>query len=383
MPSAYRQALFFYLPRGHHLSHAKLLLQQDVTIDWITTQQFVDKLDEDLSATGVRAHIIADTLASGYEAWSHLRHFLKATPRFHEVITTSFDEMWCPLFACGILGKPPLPTDCALSGIWVGAKFSNERKSQLKWRMYTYIVRKICRTLARSHGRVLFFNEALRTEVNVGISPQDAHALPCPDPYQWAIDFKDSSAHSTEPICLLAGYHSRRKGTLWALNALSNWSGPLIRVVIAGTCEDPESMATSIAKLPAAIEVDWINDRVSETRLSDLYRQATCVLLPYRQVGGSSGVFVNALAHGCPVVSPDFGEVGRKTKELRCGVVFEHDSPQSFCHALHTLLSKESDVFDQESVLPYLQENSPEAYTAALLGRSYAKHLSNVAPKRF
>lgn len=366
-----RQALFVYIPKGHHLSHVKMLHEMGLLVDLITTKDFIDKLDVDLTDLSVKVHCIEDFLESPSSAYQKLRAFLVENPGYDEVITTSLDEMWKPLLWRFVLGRPPLPNEVALSGIWVGANFIYRKCRDLKRIVCMRVVQKICRGLVSADGRVLFFNETLRETMISKLRNMQAHLLVCPDPYQGAILPAANGCRGSRedpPMLLMAGYHTARKGTLWALQSLAGWSGPRIRIVIAGVCEDVVSIQNAIKELPATVEVECLNRWVSDDELSAYYRSASAVLLPYRKFGGSSGVFVNALAHRCPVVVPDWGVIAQRTRKYNLGLIFEHDSRESFLSAISGLLESSFTVAACDGVDTYLDENSPEAYANCLMG---------------
>ena len=368
--TAKRQALFVYIPRGHHLSHVKMLHELGVLVDLITTREFVEKLKVDASDLSVAIHYLGDALKSPSRAFQRLREFTAENQRYDEIITTSLDEMWQPLLSRSFLRQNPMPAGVALSGIWIGANFIYRGNSDLKRLVCECILKRICRSLVGGGGRVLFFNETLRELMVTKMPELIAYLIVCPDPYQGEVRLVDDDilAEDAEvPTLLMAGYHTQRKGTLWALQALAKWSGPSISVVIAGVCEDADALNDAIGRLPETVEVDCMNRWVDDEELSFLYRSARAVLLPYRRFGGSSGVFVNALAHRCPVIVPDWGVISERTREYNLGLIFEHDSKASFLAAIGKALSSILEDRRGGGLDIYLEKNSPKAYIGCLL----------------
>ena len=146
------------------------------------------------------------------------------------------------------------------------------------------------------------------------------------------------STRSEAPCLLFAGYHSERKGTTWALEALSAWNKPL-RIRVAGPLEDPKLVDKLVGKLPGCVTTLIDSQRLSGAALAEHFRASDFVVLPYRKFGGSSSIFVHAMHHGKPVLATDYGMLGRQVRSLECGRLFQPDDRADFLRQLDQLIT--------------------------------------------
>ena len=59
------------------------------------------------------------------------------------------------------------------------------------------------------------------------------------------------------------------------------------------------------------------------------FKMTTHIILPYRRFYGSSGVMIQALGYGIPVLVPENGIMGHRVKKHKLGLVFDDKSPES------------------------------------------------------
>lgn len=59
------------------------------------------------------------------------------------------------------------------------------------------------------------------------------------------------------------------------------------------------------------------------------FKMTTHIILPYRRFYGSSGVMIQALGYGIPVLVPENGIMGHRVKKHKLGLVFDNKNPES------------------------------------------------------
>lgn len=113
---------------------------------------------------------------------------------------------------------------------------------------------------------------------------------------------------------------------------------PDARLVVAGDVLDPVEPTRELArKLGLGDRIDWRLGFVPDAEVADLMREASAVVLPYRQAD-SSGVLAAALGHGRPAVVSDVGSLGETVNEFEAGRVVAPDDPAALAAACRELL---------------------------------------------
>lgn len=62
---------------------------------------------------------------------------------------------------------------------------------------------------------------------------------------------------------------------------------------------------------------------IDPSTIKHFFKSANLMLFPYRKFYGSSGVMLQALGHGVPVLSPDFGIMGHRVKKYGLGITYD------------------------------------------------------------
>jgi glycosyltransferase involved in cell wall biosynthesis len=103
---------------------------------------------------------------------------------------------------------------------------------------------------------------------------------------------------------------------------------------------------------------------INQETLDDLYAACDCVLMPYRNHTGSSGVLVHAAAAGRPVVAPDYAVVGDYVKRHDLGYTFEHLNLQSLSDAMARAI--EGDYVQSGAAKSFVEKNSKDRFVEEL-----------------
>jgi glycosyltransferase involved in cell wall biosynthesis len=176
-------------------------------------------------------------------------------------------------------------------------------------------------------------------------------------------------------LFLFFGDISGRKG-LWelinALDALTTEEMQLISLAIVGYAEPhfERRLAPKLERLAAATPISITRRAayVDEAELGHWFTAADVVLAPYMQHVGMSGILLLAAAFRRPVISQDFGPMGRLTRDYRLGLTVNPSDPSALAAAIRSFLGDTPPpVFDAEIAFALAKEQSHEKFTGTLL----------------
>lgn len=143
-------------------------------------------------------------------------------------------------------------------------------------------------------------------------------------------------------ILLFCGTIRSDKGVDILLESLKYLNKKEIILVIAGKVDDTYDFNLS----KKITEIGWDNNIVlhlnyiPDDLLNMFFHVADCVILPYRKSFlGDSGILTTAIGHLCPVIASDIGEIGRKVKDYRIGLLFEPNDPLHLSDKIRTFLN--------------------------------------------
>lgn len=111
------------------------------------------------------------------------------------------------------------------------------------------------------------------------------------------------------------------------------------------------------------------------------FRSASHIILPYRNFAGSSGIMIQALEYGIPVLVPDFGIIGHRVRKFGLGAVYnqndERGLDKSFIH-----FSKSEPSSYRHSIQQFMQYQSADLLQSvledAIAGKNPSKDLPEV-----
>jgi glycosyltransferase involved in cell wall biosynthesis len=154
-------------------------------------------------------------------------------------------------------------------------------------------------------------------------------------------------------VFLLFGYLTERKGVLALLHALHGLPAdvaPRVAVVLAGKVEP--AIRPQVRDLCQGIELDrpdlWLHvedRRVSSGELDALVRRSDVVLAPYQRFVGSSGVLLWAARLGKPILTQEFGLLGRLVKDYQLGLAADCSDPPALAAAIRSFVRDGAEAF--------------------------------------
>jgi glycosyltransferase involved in cell wall biosynthesis len=253
------------------------------------------------------------------------------------------------IFPLGALKRVPI----SLSGIVFLPFFfyrSETANASFGIRMFNAMQDRLVRTRLLSHPdlRVVFFlDEAVVDRLN-GAGTTRVVFLPDPvrlpdrilGPEEVADRRRRFGVADDRKLFLLFGELGPRKG-LWklfaALRELTAEECARAAIALVGHAEP--AIEDRIARETAALSGSPISvirrtGYVSDAERDAWFDVADVVLAPYLRHTGSSGVLLLAAACRKPVISQDFGQMGRLTRENRLGLAVDTFDPKALAQAM-------------------------------------------------
>ncbi len=180
---------------------------------------------------------------------------------------------------------------------------------------------------------------------------------------------------SGRTLLVLFGYLTERKGALTLLDALTELppeEALRIGIFFAGRIA-PEIAAQFEEKfrhLGTVQPMLWLgceNRRLGDDEVDRLLARADIVLAPYQRFVGSSGILLWAARAGKPVLTQNFGLIGRLVRDGHLGLVADVDSESGLLAAIRRIVHDGIDAFfDPGSVQSFVAERPPQRFAAAI-----------------
>jgi Glycosyl transferases group 1 len=167
--------------------------------------------------------------------------------------------------------------------------------------------------------------------------------------------------------CLLFGYLEPRKGIGLLARALGEGADGLqVRIAGSPAPEYKEQLEQELDEMRAGgVRVDAQLRRISDAEAAASVASARCVVLPYLNHYGSSGVLAESAALQTPVVSTREGLLGHTVREYGLGLTVDPTDPSALRAAILELNQASSSDRFAAGMRRYLAAHSPEAFANA------------------
>jgi glycosyltransferase involved in cell wall biosynthesis len=190
---------------------------------------------------------------------------------------------------------------------------------------------------------------------------------------------------------ILFGSLQRRKGVLELLKALpllDGRTGERVAVMIAGRIDDEvRADVVAGARHVAATRPDiWLHvedRRLTSGEIEALVEGCDVILAPYQRFVGSSGVLLWAARAGKPVLTQDFGLLGRLVRDHGLGAVADVTDAGALAATLADFVrAGPQRHFDRQAAARFAAIRTPQAFSAAVLaGGDAPQTVSNNAAR--
>jgi glycosyltransferase involved in cell wall biosynthesis len=172
---------------------------------------------------------------------------------------------------------------------------------------------------------------------------------------------------------LLFGHLTERKGVITLLEALRLMPAHIagqIAIVLAGKVE--AGIRDRVAELYRQVLTEkpalWVHledRRVSSGELQALITRSDVVLAPYQRFVGSSGVLLWAAGAGKPVITQDYGLIGRLVRDHELGISADVTDPKVLAAAIGDMLARGPHVFiNRVTARSFAAERTPDDFAA-------------------
>jgi glycosyltransferase involved in cell wall biosynthesis len=176
---------------------------------------------------------------------------------------------------------------------------------------------------------------------------------------------------------VLFGYLTERKGLLVLLDALARVDrelAPRIAVTIAGRVEpalrasvDARVRHVGAARPGLHLQIDdrWL----PAGELDALVTRSDVVLAPYQRFVGSSGVLLWAARAGLPLLTQDFGLLGRLVRDHRLGLAVDTMDPVAVAAGIERMAVEGPKRFvDAAAARRFADACTPQAFASTVIG---------------
>jgi glycosyltransferase involved in cell wall biosynthesis len=175
---------------------------------------------------------------------------------------------------------------------------------------------------------------------------------------------------------LLFGHLAERKGPLAILDALALLEPGIteqLAILFAGKVDrrlrdrlKGRSRALLARRPGLWLRID--DRRIEEAELASLVRRSDVVLAPYQRFVGSSGVLMWAAQYGRPVLTQDYGLIGRLTREHRLGACTDTSDPARLAAQMAQMVKMGPQGFiDRAAARRFVAEQTPRRFASLVL----------------
>ncbi len=251
----------------------------------------------------------------------------------------------------------------------------NSLKDKLKyhrkyWQTWLYTRNKAIKNIyiLNDPKSVKYLNSEFKTEIFQMIPDP----VPVLIPNSIFLVRKTFHINPNRKIFLHFGSLSERKGTLDIMEAfhyieskdISNMALLLIGKASRGIDEMIKKSINSIQQKHNNALIIYKNDFVDDPMMKSYFDQCDYVLIPYKNVESSSGIFGHAMAAKKPVIGTKKGLLGELIMENNLGIAIDDQTPAKIAEAIHqAMFSKKINVHNTN----YLDNHSKICFAEKIL----------------
>lgn len=174
-------------------------------------------------------------------------------------------------------------------------------------------------------------------------------------------------------VFTLFGALSARKGVFSALTAFQSLSLDVlskVRLQLIGAAREQEAEIEAAVQCARQAGVDVVLDArfIDHEEIKGVYEGSDVMLMLYEgALVAGSGVLIQSLAFGLPVLSTDVGWVGKTVSENPFGLAVSPSDRKAICDAVVSFCNK-SVVYDSGKMIEFARQHTPEKYGEVMVG---------------
>ncbi len=194
-----------------------------------------------------------------------------------------------------------------------------------------------------------------------------------PDPVLSSYNLEQHLPHkiNATPTVLIAGYLDFRKSVDKLLIALDEFSLKsninTIKILLVGEQSDEVLNFINEFKPRGNLTIFQHNERVSDDELSMYIQMSDIISCVYQNHMGSSGMFINSVAHGKKVLFIAKGVLHDFAAELKIKATVKNDSAKEISTIFSTLLNNDYIQYTDDARNKFLQKRTTVAFVSKLL----------------
>jgi glycosyltransferase involved in cell wall biosynthesis len=143
-----------------------------------------------------------------------------------------------------------------------------------------------------------------------------------------------------------------------------------IQLVLVGVIatDYQEKIEHLIRELPDSIIVKTVFEEVKGAKIQQYFELSDYVLALYQQHVGMSQIVIRAAISRKPLISSDYGLMGKLVNEKTLGITVDSTSSEEIAEAFTEVL-KNGISFNEMSMKALANENSETAFTSTIFGK--------------
>ncbi len=174
---------------------------------------------------------------------------------------------------------------------------------------------------------------------------------------------------------VLFGFLTERKGVLALLDSLRmvpDSAASRIAIMVAGKVDnDIRDEVTEMCRRLAVTQPHlWLHvedRRLSSGEIDALVRRSDVVLAPYQRFAGSSGVMMWAARAGKPLLTQEFGLIGRLVRDYELGIALDTSNPRTLAYGIERMTVRGPLAFiNRRSAQDFAAARTPQHFATAV-----------------
>lgn len=190
-----------------------------------------------------------------------------------------------------------------------------------------------------------------------------------------ALKEKSASIIDTQPSrtkFLLFGALQRRKGVFELVDAIERLRPEIAArssfAVLGRIYPDAAGFGDKLDAVAKSTDAQIIfrEGFLTTNEIATLVAESDVILAPYLRHRGSSGLLYWAAAFGKPVVTQDFGQIGREVREYQLGAVIEEMTADNLAHILSRIATERSVPFSPSGQAGFVSGHDARSFCKAI-----------------